>query len=322
MDKKTPKIEINFSCAACKEKFKAEPTRTEEAVDRPWHPFEYFADCLKCGEESPQVGWEKAIFKANTMATGPRTEEGRAKSAANLKGHPTAQEAQITRLNAMKHGLFAKTSKFFPAKPGRYPQCADCEYFEDEVCKEHKACLKRAEVMLRFQVAFENKEPEHLMDMFSETHAAMHTMIDWMIMTIAADGGPQLKSPTWYYDKDGTFHLARWKDDNNTEHQLFDHEAHPLLKPLIEYVNKLSMSLSDLGMTPKVQDENDIMKGFIDQDSKNKDSEQDYQQRLEANSNKLLELIQSSHVAHPVKTINSENERQPIEIEQSLGEQS
>jgi len=311
MDNKTPNTHINFHCSNCGDKFKSEPNRVEDVEDRPWHPFEYFAVCPECGAESPQVQWEKNIFKANTMATGPRTAEGRAKSAKNLEGHPTPQEAQITRLNAMKHGLFAKTSKFFPAKPGRYPQCDDCEYLKDKVCVEHKACLKRAEVMLRFQVAFEHKDPEKLMDMFAETHAAMHTMIDWMIMTIAADGGPQLKSPTWYYDKDGKFHLAKWTDENNIKHQLYDHQAHPLMKPLIEYVNKLSMSLNDLGMTPKVQDENDIMKGFISQNEKAQETEGSFQQRLEDNSNKLLNLIQGSHIAHPVKEINPEYKVEP-----------
>jgi len=296
----SPKNKINFDCAHCKTKFEEVPARIEDVEDRPWHPFEYFAVCPECGEEAPQVTWEKNIFKANTMATGPRTAEGRANSAKNLEGHPTSQEAQITRLNAMKHGLFAKTAQYFPAKPGRYPQCDDCEYKPDEVCVDHKACLKRAEVMLRHQVAFENKDPELLMGQFAETHAAMRTMIDWMIITIAADGGPQLKNPTWYYDKDGKFHLAKWKDDNNQEHQMYDHQAHPLMKPLIEYVSKLSMSLEDLGMTPKVQDENDLMKGFIEQDGKIKESEHGFQQRLEANSNKLLDLIKGSHIEHPV----------------------
>lgn len=297
----SPKNKINFACAQCKKKFEDVPARIEDVEDRPWHPFEYFAVCPECGEEAAQVTWEKNIFKANTMATGPRTAEGRANSAKNIEGHPTPQEAQITRLNAMKHGLFAKTAQYFPAKPGRYPQCEDCEYMADEVCVEQKACLKRAEVMLRHQVAFDKKDPEILMGQFAETHAAMHTMIDWMIITIAADGGPQLKNPTWYYDKDGTFHLAKWVDESKVEQQMFDHQAHPLLKPLIEYVSKLSMSLEDLGMTPKVQDENDLMKGFIDQEEKSKETEHGFQQRLEDNSNKLISLIESSHIDHPIK---------------------
>lgn len=300
MEEKSPNSQVNFACTHCKENFKDVPSRIEDVEDRPWHPFEYFADCPKCGEEAPQVTWEKNIFKANTMATGPRTAEGRANSAKNLEGHPTPEETQITRLNAMKHGLFAKTAQYFPAAPGRYPQCADCEYMPDEVCKEHGACLKRAEVMLRHKVAFEHKDPSLLMDSFAETHAAMRTMIDWMIMTIAADGGPQLKSPTWYYDKDGKFHLAKWTDDHGELIQLYDHQAHPLMKPLIEYVSKLDMSLGDLGMTPKVQDENEIMKGFIDQDNKVKETEGGFQQRLEDNSNQLINLIKGSQATHPV----------------------
>jgi len=298
-DNTQPRAEISFACRSCGHKFKSPPGRTEEAQEQDWHPWNYYAECPECGAEAPQAAWERGLFKAWTQATGPKTPEGKAASAANLEGHPTPEEALITRMNAVKHMGAAKTLKYFPARPGHYPQCDSCEHLADKDCLEYKACIKRAEVMLRHQAAFERKDPNLLMDLFAEKHAALASLIDWMIMEVAKLG-VTLKSPEWYYDKEGTFHLAQWCDEHTGElQQIYKYEANPLLKTLIDYVQKLAMNLSDLEMTPKVQNEQEIMQGYIDQKNQEAEEEQAYRQKLEQGQRQLLELINDSHESHP-----------------------
>ncbi len=295
-----PKHTVNFRCVPCRRSFAAAPLRVEDAPELPWHPFRYFHRCETCGGEVEQAAWERALFKAWTKATGPRTPEGKARSAANIEGHPTPDEALITRFNRMKHGLFAKTAKFFPARPGRYPQCDGCEHLSDfdrkeSECVRHHACLKQVQLFMRYDAAFAAKDPSLLVEMQAQRHAAIQTIIDQMILTIAQDGGPRMKTVDWYYDKDGTFHLAKWTDEDGVEHQIYKHEEHVLLKRLIEYVSKNSMTLADMGMTPKVQEDQNMMKGFLDSESSSREEANEYRRRIEEQQQKLLELVENSY---------------------------
>ena len=205
---------VHFHCArsvgGCGHRFAAEPGGVVDAAALEHHPFEYTAECPACGREAPQAAWERALAKAWTKATGPTTADGKAASARNLAGHPSAEESYRTRFNAMKHGLFARTATYFPAKPGRYPQCDGCDLFD--ACHEQIACLKRTELFLKTHIAFESRDPSMLMEVHAGNQAAIQSLINDMIIAIAADGGPRLRSPEWYYDKDGGFHLARYRN--------------------------------------------------------------------------------------------------------------
>jgi len=297
---KTPRDQINFSCEACGHKFDAAPGRTEDAEDRPWHPFRYFADCTLCGSEAEQSGREVGLFKAWAHATGPRTPEGKARSSANLDGHPTPAESQLTRFNAMKHGAYAKTAQFFPAKPGKYPQCEGCEYLdtdepEDSYCIRHRACLKQAELFIRYQRAFDAGDPGLLVEMQASRHASIQALIDTMILTVAQDGGPRIKSVEWYHDKYGGFHLAEWKDDNGESHQIHKLEEHPLLKRLMDYISKNSMTLADLGMTPKVQDEHALLEGHLSQQRGEREKDHDFRLKMADQTDALMKLVSDSY---------------------------
>lgn len=246
---------------------------------------------MACGAVAEQASWQRALLKAWVSATGPRTEEGMSRSAANLEGHPTPEEARLTRFNAMKHGLFARTAKYFPAKPGSYPHCETCEHLDTMACIPQRACLKRAELLLQHEVAFETGDPGLLTGMRAGTQAMVQALIDDMLLTIAMDGGPRIKSPEWYSDKDGGFHLAKYYDDLADEmRQIYKLEAHPLLKILIDYLAKNAMTLADLEMTPKSRDEQDALRGYLDKE-KDAQSTTDYQKRLEQQNQKLLDLI-------------------------------
>ena len=302
-----PLRKVSFVCPVCRHKFSAQPARVEDAEDRPWHPWAYVAPCPLCKSESDQAQWEVNLLKAHANATGPKTPEGKAASSSNLDGHPTPEEARLTRFNAMKHGLFARTATYFPAKPGSYPQCEGCEHLEDESCVPQRACLKRAELFMRHQVAFETKDPELLMQLRGDTQAAIQALINDMILAIAQDGGPRLISPEWYYDKEGHFHLAGWTDKATGEfHQISKYEAHPLLKHLMDFINKNRMTLEDLEMTPKVQTDQDMVQGYLDKQGEEQESADDYRQRIEQQNNKLLELIEKGQRRQEERVIDGE----------------
>lgn len=302
-----PLKEISFHCRACwNAAFKAEPARVEDAPDLDHHPFRYFANCPECGSECEQAGWERALLKAWTKATGPKTEAGKARVAQNLEGHPTPEEALRTRFNALSHGAYARTAHYFPARPGKYAQCEGCEHRE-LTCHSQTACLKRVELFMRHHIAFEARDPELLMQLRADTQASLQAIIDEMIYIIAADGGPRIMSPEWYYDPTGQCHLVKFTDASTGEQKtLMKAQAHPLLKYLMEFIQKNSMSLADMGMTPRVQEEADVVRGNIE-------SQKDDRQTLlehQARQTRALEALGALIARSQDKT-----KRDPILIE-------
>lgn len=284
---------VNFHCRACRHRFAACPDSVIEDADTPWHPYRYTATCPECGaEDVPQAAWERSLMKAWAHATGPKTAEGKAASAANLVGHPTPEEAQRTRFNRLKHGLYARTATFFPARPGKYPHCEECEHRYTVCGVSAPACLKRAELFLKHHIAFETRDPGLLMELRSDTQAGIQALINDMILIIAQDGGPRLIHPEWFTDKDGDVHLVRWIDEKGEQRQVMKYEAHPLLKHLMDYISKNTMTLADMGMTPKVQAEEEAAMGHLEQDRREREALTDFQQRQQEQTNRLMDLIE------------------------------
>lgn len=326
-----PLPEVDFRCSSCGHRWSGAPEASEEAPDRPWHPWAYSAACPHCGGDGEQDPQQRALLKAWAHATGPRTEEGKQASAGNLVGHPTPDEAQITRFNALRHGLHAKVATYFPARPGRYPHCNGCPYRGNE-CQDNpepghenpRACLRRTELYMQHQVAFEQGDPKLLTAKRAETHWLLQAVLDDMILAIVSDGGPRMKEPAWYYDKDGGFHLAGWYERSSENparkcacgarvpdkeavcsgcgtfmgasefHQLYELKEHPMLRPLIQYVDKLGLSLGDMGMTPKVQDEQDLLEGQLARQDREQGSAEGFRERQTQALEDLRELVQRS----------------------------
>jgi hypothetical protein len=279
-----PLSKVDFRCEDCGEKFTAAPEITEECPEQQYHPWYYTAHCPACKGIAEQSPVQRGLLKAWANATGPRTAEGKAKSAANLDGHPTPEETLITRMNAMIHGGHANKLMLFPAKPGKYPTCQVCDHY-GEACIENPPsyhenpprCLKKSEILMRHHIAFEAGDPSLLIDMRANSQAGIQMLIDEMILQIAQDGGPRIMELKWYHDKEGGFHLAQYRDaDTNEMVQVYEAKAHVLLKPLIEFMSKNSLTLSDMGMTPKVQQENELLEGHLKSDLQNKQDEESF----------------------------------------------
>ena len=286
-----PATTVTFRCNACKNTFDATPVWTEDEPARA-HPYRYFAICSSCGDKVQQVPWQVGIYNANLAATGPKTIEGKAKSSANLSGHPTPQEALVTRFNALKHGASAKTALFFPAKPGKYPHCKNCDVDHD-YCRKQPACIKRTELVMRHLIAVQSGNPEHLKEMHALQQANVAALFDDMLQAVIGDG-VALRNPAYNFDKDGGFHLAQYRDSENQLHTIEEIKAHPLLKPLFELLSKNNMTLADLNMTQKIQVDQNIQQGQLQQDEDEKEKVLEYQRRLNDQMSGLKEMIKRS----------------------------
>lgn len=291
-----PLGEITFACARCKVEgksytFRSAPARVEDDADQEHHPWRYFSACPGCGDECEQAGWERALLKAWSNATGPKTPEGKAAAAENLKGHPTPEEARRTRFNAMKHGLNARVATYFPAKPDGYAFCASCDV-NREWCAEQPACVKRAESFMLHHAAFDQRKPELLAELHGDAHAAIFSVIQQILQSIMAEG-VRLKVPVWYSDKDGGLHFVKVEDEEGNVQQIYEINSHPLLKSLAELLKAANLSLSDMGMTVKVAEASDDEEmGRLRADRTPPEAIEDYAKRAEAQLAGIRDIVE------------------------------
>ena len=244
------------------------------------------------------------MWKGHAHATGPKTKEGIAAVTENIAGHPTPEEAKRTRFNAMTHGAYARVASYFPARPGAYQHCEGCHHLNNG-CGEQPACLKRTELYLRHQAAFQAGDPAMLTDLRADLHARISAIIDDITLAIIRRG-VEIETPQWYYDKDGVFHLAKYKNKYGEEIILKEVRQHPLLKTLGEYIGKIGLSLGEQGMTPKVQEDHDIMRGHLDSASTTPETLEAYQ----ATQTSLLEQLKEQ-----ITVSQKEKARDPVLIE-------
>lgn len=303
--------EVRFRCDGCGHGFAAAPAAVVDAPDDAWHPWRYEAPCPACGETADQDPGERKLLKAWASATGPKTAEGKARSAANLDGHPTPEAAQRTRFNGLKHGLNARVATFWPARPGRYPQCATCELLNNG-CNTSMACQKKTELFLRHHVAFKTGDASLLTKYRAELHANLTAIVEDIILSIIQRGA-EIRTPEWYYDNEGSFHLARYMDEATGEPvQIYKLEMHPGIKLVGELVTRFGLDLNSQGMTPKVQDDNDVVRGFLDAEKSSTGTMLEHQQRQTKALEALGDMIQRSR---------ERTARDPVLIEHQQGDQ-
>lgn len=264
MGKRRPQLnDVDFLCEGCGQRFSAAPDHVLDVAEDAWHPWQYFAACPGCQAEAQQSPEQRRMLKMWASATGPKTAEGKAAVRENLRGHPTPEEAQRTRFNALTHGLNARVATYFPAKPGAYAQCNGCVYLHNGCSWTDNACRARTELYMRHQVAFDSRDPTLLTGLRAELHANMTAILEDIMRNILADGSA-LKTPEFHFDSDGRLHLAAIKDEKGNTVRIIERvEAHPLLRPLKDLVASLNLGLADQGMTPKAMDDAENVKGFI-----------------------------------------------------------
>lgn len=287
----------NFRCGVCRSSWEAVPDLVEEDPSAEHHPFRYFANCRYCKAlHQPQAGWERSLLKAHQAATGPKTAEGKAASAANLEGHPTAEEALRTRFNAMKHGMAARTATYFPAKPDGYAFCARCDV--DRLwCSDQPACVKQTEIFMLHHAAFEQRDPKVLTRLHSDVHAALLASLQMCLQAVLGDG-VVIKTPRVQLDsKDRPVALTYVDQLGETRH-IYDYAANPAFKPIADLVTRLGLSMADLGMTQKVaDDEEEKQSGVLRVDESTKETLQDFGRRMLEATTKAQALIVEANLA-------------------------
>lgn len=302
--------DVHFHCQDCGHRFDAEPARVADTPEDGWHPWRYYAPCPACGEEATQGRQARHLLKMWASATGPTTPQGKAASAANLQGHPTPEEAQRTRFNALKHGVTARTATYWPARPGSYAQCDGCELLYNG-CRVGDACQKKTELFLRHHIAFETGNPKVLGELRADLHANVSAIISDLMLAVIADGA-RIRTPEWYYDRDGVFHLAKYEDRESGDLvQIYKIENHPSIKLIGELITRLGLDLNSQGMTPKVQDDADVLRGHLANEEQNAGALLEFQQRQTKALENLGAMIERSRAA---------TARDPILLEHNAGD--
>lgn len=294
---------VNFRCTECRKAFEGLPDLVEDAPDQAWHPFNYYAHCPHCGaEHQPQAAWEKALLKAHQHSTGPKTAEGKAASAANLAGHPTPAETLRTRFNGMKHGAFARTAKYFPAKPGGYSFCDRCDVSR-AWCAEQPACVKQTEIFMLHHAAFEQRDPKVLTALHADMHAALMATLQ-MCMQEVLGLGVLIRAPKVELDREGRPVTLTYTAEDGSKRYIYNYTANPAFKPLTELLTRVGLSMSDLGMTVKRAEEDDEQaQGRLRLDDDSRETLTAFNQRmLEAtqNAKDLIAQAQRAKEQDPV----------------------
>jgi hypothetical protein len=297
--------QITFHCKVCCQSFKKDPDRIEDAPDDVHYPYEYFSNCPHCNIECELAGWQKGLLKAWSNATGPKTDQGKAATAENLKGHPTPEESLRTRFNAMKHGLSAKVATYFPSKPDGYSFCNGCDV--DRVfCKAQPACVKKTELFMLHQAAFEQRNPKHLMGIYSELHSAIFAVVQTILQEIIADG-VKFATPKWFVNKDGQIEVAEYFDEDGNRRIVHESVmAHPLFRPLGELLSRSGLTLADMGMTQKVIEAEEDEMGRINAGTVKQEELNEYKER---------QLLLLKGMADKVMRSNKQTANDPILME-------
>ena len=269
---------VVFRCTACKHTFECAPQTVLDAPEYEWHPFAYQAACPKCGETCAQAAWHRNLMKGWANATGPKTAEGKAAVRKNLEGHPTPEETRRTRFNALKHGMNARTATYFPAKPDGYPACRTCTV-DREYCRSQPACVKQTQLFMLHHAAFEQRDPRYLTEIYADMQAAITAIVQQILQTIVADG-VVLRAPAWKVDQEGNVVIGEYLDRASGEMKvIYEVHSHPLIRSLQDFLSKNGLSLADMGMTPKVIEQEEQALGHLKQDATTQQSLLEYSER-------------------------------------------
>lgn len=283
---------VNFRCGDCRRGFSAVPDLVEDDPSTPWHPHRYYAHCPRClAQNQPQAAWERALMKAHQESTGPTSAEGKAASAANLAGHPTPEEARLTRFNAMKHGLQARVATFFPARPGKYSFCETCDV--DPVwCAQQTACVKQTEFFMLHHAAVEQRDPKKLGKIHADLISALTASLQMCLQQVLADG-VVIKTPRVELSREGVPVALTYVDVATGETcHVYDYHSNPVFKPIADLVTRLGLSMSDLGLTVRATEEDDPAGvGALQLTDASKESLEAFGQRMTASMAAMREKL-------------------------------
>lgn len=275
---------LAFKCDKCGHQFKADEYRRIDKPERDFHPYDYVTHCTSCDNKQVSLEkWQVNLLKAWTNASGPKNTD-------------------LSRFNAITHGLTAKVAQYHPARPGSYGVCENCEWLNNG-CGENnnRHCLKRTEIYMRHRLANHEGDITALKDIFADTQAGAQIILENMMLAIMQDG-VRLEAPQTFTDKvSGKVKPVDYIDSKGQLKTIVELKAHPLLKPFIEMLSKNNLSLADMMLTQKQQGEDATLKGFLEDESENREEARKRQELFERRQSKLLELVKDEDPFENIK---------------------
>ncbi|OQX03942.1 MAG: hypothetical protein BWK73_37840 [Thiothrix lacustris] len=303
-DSAPKKPAISFYCirkkGGCGSRFTSVDYRTEPDPDQDWHPYRHWAVCPKCGEDVAPASHQVAAWKA---AATPRSVDARAAMSAAQRARDPASYA-VSRFNAITHGATAETAKFYPARPGHYPICEACEYFNDGCGIAFQHCAKRTELFVQFHLAQESGDGSLLGRLMASTQAGLMAITNDMIRDVAVRG-VALETPVFTKGEKG-IELATYEDAEGRTKTLTKVEAHPLLLPLINIIQRNTMTLGDMGLTPKAKEKTQQFKGFLDAQAADRETLQDATRTQQGLIADLFRVVGQARVVEGGRVIDGE----------------
>ncbi|UGA37567.1 hypothetical protein JOS77_26950 [Chromobacterium haemolyticum] len=130
-------------------------------------------------------------------------------------------------------------------------------------CAKQPACIKQTQLFMVHHAAFEQRNPKHLTPIYSSIQASITAIIQQILQTIIADG-VKLEAPAWAVTREGDIVIGEYNDfDTGEKRIIMETKAHPLLKPLQEFLSRNNLALSDMGMTPKAIEQEEQQMGRL-----------------------------------------------------------
>lgn len=127
--------------------------------------------------------------------------------------------------------------------------------------------------------AFEQKNPKHLMGIYADLQASIFAVVQQILQTIIADG-VKITTPEWYTDKEtGQIFIAQYTDNNGVKRIIPNIEAHPLFRPLGEMLSRAGLTLSDMGMTARAVENDEVELGKLNDGASQREELGDYARR-------------------------------------------
>lgn len=230
------------------------------------------------------------------------TPETRAKISAAQRLRDPASYA-LSKTNALVTGANAKVIKMWPAKPGKYDECESCEYLNNGCAIDFQHCADKTDLYVKFLMAQESGNSAFLGQEMAATQAGIAAITAGMIRSIAQKG-VSLEIPIYTKTEKG-IEVATYTDEEGKIRTLTRTEAHPLLPHLINYISKNTMTLGDMGLTPKVKEEQRQMQGFLDAKEADRETLDEATRAQQSMVQNLMRVIGGARVIDGGRVIDS-----------------
>lgn len=297
------KPDIRFHCTrgsgGCGARFSTSDYQTTEYPEQDFHPYQHTASCPRCGEDVHPAAHQLAAWKSASL---PMSLESRAKISAAQKARDPASYA-ISKSNRMITGANAKVLKAWPAKPGVYAECEMCEFLNNGCKVDFQHCADKTDLYVKFLMAQETGNSAFIGQEMAATQAGMAAITASMIRSLAQKG-VTLEVPVYTKTENG-IEVVTYTDEDGKTRTITRIEANPLLPHLINYVSKNNLTLGDMGLTPKVKEEQRQLQGYLDSKEADRETQLDAinaQQRMVQN---LLRVVGGARVIEGGRVIDS-----------------